>query len=128
MSTITRRSVFKRKNILVSKNAFKQEFKALESSKFAQTLGEDVSLTDHVKNPSHFIIDPIYYAKLVPQQLREINGSVLADSDYNFHTPHYKSLLEQIIPLRTEFRLTKDILARKEIAKTEYDAWRAYQD
>jgi hypothetical protein len=30
------------------------------------------------------------------------------------------------VPLRSEFRATKDVLARKEMAKAEFDAWNHY--
>jgi hypothetical protein len=31
-----------------------------------------------------------------------------------------------VVPLRTSFRKEKDISARKEMAKTEFDAWNSY--
>ena len=46
--------------------------------------------------------------------------------DYKYHTPLYKDLLTTVVPLRTSFRKEKDNNARKEIAKTEFDAWNKY--
>jgi len=58
--------------------------------------------------------------------MKEIRGKALADKDYQYHTPLYKALLEQVVPLRTSFRLEKDISAKKQMAKQEFDAWNSY--
>ena len=50
----------------------------------------------------------------------------MAREDYNYHTPLYKDLLTAVVPLRTQFRKEKDNSARKQIAKTEFDAWNSY--
>jgi hypothetical protein len=50
----------------------------------------------------------------------------LKREDYEYHTPLYKDLLTAVVPLRTLFRKEKDNNARKQIAKTEFDAWNSY--
>jgi hypothetical protein len=34
--------------------------------------------------------------------------------------------LKKVVPLRKEFPKTKDVTARKQIAKEEFDAWNGY--
>ena len=46
--------------------------------------------------------------------------------DYKYHSPLYKDLLTTVVPLRTLYRKEKDNNARKEMAKTEFDAWNMY--
>ena len=58
--------------------------------------------------------------------MNEVTGRALKDKDYQYHTPLYKDLLSAVVPLRREFRLTKDANARKDLAKTEFDAWKQY--
>jgi hypothetical protein len=48
------------------------------------------------------------------------------DNDYVYHNAAYKDLLETVVPLRSAFRLEKDVQARKEMAKVEFDAWNSY--
>lgn len=50
----------------------------------------------------------------------------MAREDYDYHTSLYKDLLTAVVPLRTQFRKEKDNSARKQIAKTEFDAWNSY--
>ena len=42
------------------------------------------------------------------------------------HNSEYTSLLSKVMPIRKEFPKTKDITARKQMAKEEYDAWSSY--
>ena len=58
--------------------------------------------------------------------MNEISGRVLQDKAYQYHTSLYKDLLTAVVPLRREFRQTDDAGARKEMAKTEFDAWNHY--
>ena len=51
---------------------------------------------------------------------------MLQDKEYQYHTPLYQALLEQVVPLRTQFRLEKDVSAKKQMAKQEFDAWHNY--
>jgi len=48
--------------------------------------------------------------------------------DYQYHTPLYKDLLSIVVPLRSAYRMEKDLLAKKEMAKTEITAWTGYMD
>ena len=63
------------------------------------------------------------FAKALPteQQLAEINGK--ADS-----YPHelHKNLMNTVVPLRAEFRKESTVEGRKQIAQTEFDAWKNY--
>jgi len=56
----------------------------------------------------------------------EVRGKTLADAEYQYHSAAYKDLLTAVVPLRTTFRKEKDLSARKEMAKTEFDAWNNY--
>jgi len=56
--------------------------------------------------------------------MQEITGKVLGNTEYSYHTPLYKDLLKAVVPLRKSYRLERDISARKDIATTEYSAWR----
>ena len=71
-------------------------------------------------------VDPIYWSEKKKYQLYETRGTSLKREDYKYHTPLYKDLLTAVVPLRTSFRKEKDNSARKEIAKTEFDAWNLY--
>ena len=115
-----------KRDISAKKDAFVKEFTQLESSFHAQTLGATVSLNEEIKNPSDFVLDPIYKANPIKLQMNEITGRVLQDEAYQYHTHLYKDLLTAVVPLRKEFRQTKDAGARKEMAKTEFDAWNYY--
>ena len=55
-----------------------------------------------------------------------MRGKTLADAEYQYHSAAYKDLLTAVVPLRTTFRKEKDLSARKEMAKTEFDAWNNY--
>ena len=122
-----RRILSKKLDISRSRDAFINEFSQLESSEHAQTLGATVNLGEMAKNPAEFKLDPIYKVNPIKEQLNEITGRVLKDNNYQYHTPLYKDLLTAVVPLRREFRMTKDIEARKQMAKTEFDAWNNYQ-
>lgn len=54
-------------------------------------------------------------------QLAEIQGRAT-----EHHNPDYAALLKKVVPLRKEFPKTKDVTARKQIAKEEFDAWNGY--
>jgi hypothetical protein len=73
-----------------------------------------------------FQVDPIYKVEKMSVQLNEIRGKCLENPDYIYHNSAYKNLLQSVVPLRKEFRLTQDISARKQIAKLEYDSWNQY--
>ena len=45
---------------------------------------------------------------------------------HKFHTPLYRELLMNVVPLRKEYRRVEDIGARKEMAKKELDFWNGY--
>ena len=45
---------------------------------------------------------------------------------HKFHTPLYRELLMNVVPLRKEYRRVEDIGARKEMAKKEFDFWNGY--
>ena len=84
--------------------AFKQEFTALSSSKHAQTLGPDVSLSATTTNFADFVVDPLYKSLPIRDQLHEISGKALKDKTHVWHTPHYETLLKSVVPLRQAFR------------------------
>ena len=107
------------------KDAFIKEFTPLESSQYAQTLGAEVSISE-AKNPADWVIDPIYSKNPMKKQLAEVSGRCLNDSSHVYHTDHYKSLLQTVVPLRKSFRAEKDYSVRKQIAKSEFDAWNTY--
>lgn len=59
--------------------------------------------------------------KNIKIQLQEISGRA-----EQYHNPEYAQLLQKVVPLRKEFPKTKDVKARKEMAKEEFDTWYAY--
>ena len=71
-----------------------------------------------------FQVPPIFAEpKKLHIQLKEIQGKAA-----EHHNPEYTSLLSKVLPIRKEFPKTKDITARKQMAKEEYDAWVTYQE
>ena len=58
-------------------------------------------------------------------QLKEINGLVEFDRGL-YHNGRYNDLLKTVMPLRREFPKVKDMDARKQMAKAEFDAWYKY--
>lgn len=53
-------------------------------------------------------------------------GKPLKYGQHQFHSPLYRELLMNVVPLRKEYRLVKDLDARKEMAKQEFDFWHGY--
>ena len=45
---------------------------------------------------------------------------------HTFHSPLYRDLLMNVIPLRKEYRRVPDMDGRKEMAKQEFDYWHGY--
>lgn len=45
---------------------------------------------------------------------------------HQFHTPLYRDLLMNVVPLRRQYRRERDLEARKEMAKQELDFWHGY--
>lgn len=85
--------------------------KELESSEHAIAIKE-----------TNFQVPPILAdPKKLKVQLSEIQGRAT-----QHHNPDYAALLNKVVPLRKEFPKTKDVSARKQIAKEEFDAWNQY--
>lgn len=82
------------------------------------------SSTEHATafKVTNFQVAPIFAEpKDVKVQLKEINGKAT-----EVHCPEYKDLLGKVVPLRQDFRKTKDVSARKQIALEEFTAWNGY--
>lgn len=61
------------------------------------------------------------------EELLHINrGKPLKFGQHQYHTPLYRDLLMNVVPLRKEYRRVKDLDARKEMAKQEFDFWHGY--
>lgn len=70
----------------------------------------------------NFQVDPIIAPpKDIRIQMKEINGKT-----NEYHCAEYATLMGKLLPIRKEFPKTKDFLARKQMAKEEFDAWHAY--
>jgi len=56
-----------------------------------------------------------------------MNGKLEFDQG-KYHNPLYNDLMKKLVQIRAEFPKTKDVQARKEMAKEEFDAWVGYLD
>ena len=99
---------------------FMTGLKDLQSTTYSQTLIPGMG------GNNTYQVDPIYKCNNMASQLLEVRGKTLANQEYQYHTSAYKDLLTKVVPLRTEFRKLKDLSARKEMAKSEFDAWNQY--
>jgi len=45
---------------------------------------------------------------------------------HEYHNPLYRDLLMSVVPLRKAYRQEKDLEARKQMAKEEFDHWHGY--
>ena len=45
---------------------------------------------------------------------------------HEYHNPLYRELLLSVVPLRKAYRKEKDLEARKQMAKEEFDHWHGY--
>ena len=59
--------------------------------------------------------------KNVREQLKEMYGKA-----EQHHNNEYAALLKKLVPIRAEFPKSKDVTARKQMAKEEFDAWYGY--
>ena len=59
--------------------------------------------------------------KKINIQVAEINGKAK-----ELHNEQYGQLLQKVVPIRKEFPKCKDVQARKQMAKEEFDAWNDY--
>ena len=105
---------------------FQESTEELHSTEFAQTLVPGRPDPNSSMKAASYQVDPIYWSEAKKYQVYEVRGSSLKREDYEYHTPLYKDLLTAVVPLRTLFRKEKDNNARKQIAKTEFDAWNSY--
>ena len=125
-----RKTIKKRQSIARSVSDFKKKFVALESSERAITL--DACLPNErvqdVAEKVTYDVNPIYTSIDMKKQVREVRGFYVKNNveTHEYHTPLYKDLLTKVFPLRVQFRKERDNQARKEIAKTEFDAWNGY--
>ena len=74
---------------------------------------------------NNFTPPPLFATKDLKEQLQEINGKKEFDKN-EYHNARYNDLMKSIIPIRKEFPKTKDIEARKEMAKQEFQSWNTY--
>jgi hypothetical protein len=44
----------------------------------------------------------------------------------DYHNPEYAALMSSLLPIRKEFPRSKDVQARKQMAKEEFDLWNGY--
>lgn len=71
---------------------------------------------------SNFQVPPVFAPqKSVRSQIKEIYGK----AEY-YHNAEYQTLLGKLVPLRKEFPRTKEVGARKEMAKEEFNLWHGY--
>jgi len=71
---------------------------------------------------TNFQVAPlIAQPKPVKVQIEELSGKA---KDY--HNPEYGVLIGKLLPLRREFPKTKEVAARKQMAKEEFDLWTGY--
>ena len=88
----------------------------------------------HVPLKHTFQIDPVYRSHNLVEQSREVRGRYTEEElvhiakgkplkygQHQFHSPLYRELLMNVVPLRKEYRRVKDLDARKEMAKQEFD-------
>lgn len=92
----------------------------------------------HVPHKHTFRVDPIYRSHDMLEQIREVKGRYTMEEllltssgkqlkrPHEFHTPLYRDLLLNVVPLRKEFRQLDDPEARRQMAKCEFDHWLNY--
>lgn len=74
-----------------------------------------------------FQVNPIYSNNKMRTQSLEHRGKFQAlPENHQWHTPLYKDLLTNVVPLRHQFRLIKDVDVRKEMASQEFGYWNTY--
>ena len=69
----------------------------------------------------------MFAKKDIKVQLQEMKGKLEFDAD-KFHCTRYNDLLKKIVHLRAEYFKSRDMGARKEIAKEEFSHWLNYLD
>jgi hypothetical protein len=65
----------------------------------------------------------MFATKDIKLQLKEYFGK---QEEGKYHNPRYEDLMKKLVVYRKEFPLTKDITARKQLAKEEFDLWYKY--
>jgi len=87
------------------RQAFIIDQKDLESNAWSQTLHHEAEMPHKLDNRVDFRVNPIYHSKDIGEQLAEIRGNFKhLPRNHQWHTPLYKELLENVVPLRTQFR------------------------
>lgn len=91
----------------------------------------------HIPSKHTFQVDPVYRSHDLQVQSREVRGRYTEEElksiatgrqhkPHQFHTPLYRDLLMNVVPLRRQYRRERDLSARKEMAKQELDFWHGY--